>query len=129
MSTPIQALHLTVRTENCLLNDEIRTVESLIAYFRTGGLNGLLKIPNMGRLSQNEVVERLIQWLTADKETSPQVIQDMSGNAALRDQIAVRAMQELIHGVRASSADESIEKLAARSYLVADAMLRARGTK
>ena len=132
MSTSIQALNLTVRSENCLLEIGLNTVESLIDCFAIGGFNGLLKIPNLGRVQSLEVAERLIAWLSFANRRTPKAAQQKTNNEALRDDFAAKAMQELIHSARATSADEgaldaAIKKMAGRAYQVADAMLRARG--
>ena len=51
----IELLELTVRTERCLKAVEIFTVSQLLRYSDIG----LLRIPNLGRKSQKEIIEQL----------------------------------------------------------------------
>jgi len=51
----IEALELTVRTGNCLKAEGVMTVGKLLQFSR----NDLLKFPNLGRKSLNEVIEQL----------------------------------------------------------------------
>ena len=53
--TPISELNLPVRAANCLLVEEIRTIEQLILCKE----NDLLKTPNLGRKSLNEIKDAL----------------------------------------------------------------------
>lgn len=52
---PIEALDLTVRAENCLKAENILTIEQLIKL----SANSLLRIPNLGRRSRDEIRDRL----------------------------------------------------------------------
>ena len=54
-TTPIETLNLTVRTEHVLKSDDIFTIERLMQL----SANTLLKIPNMGRKSLNEIQNKL----------------------------------------------------------------------
>ena len=56
MTTPIQSLNLTRRATNCLLAEGMTTVEQVAAFTREHGMNGLLRIPNLGRKWANEVM-------------------------------------------------------------------------
>jgi DNA-directed RNA polymerase alpha subunit len=51
----IELLELTVRTERCLKEVEIFTISQLLRCTDIG----LLKIPNLGRKSQKEIIEQL----------------------------------------------------------------------
>ncbi len=51
----IGELEFTIRTENCLKAEGIETVEQLCSWSETG----LLKTPNLGRKSLNEIKEVL----------------------------------------------------------------------
>jgi DNA-directed RNA polymerase alpha subunit len=51
----IELLELTVRTERCLKAVEIFTVSQLLRYTDIG----VLRIPNLGRKSQKEIIEQL----------------------------------------------------------------------
>ena len=51
----IEALELTVRTERCLKAAGVFTVGKLLQFSK----NNLLKLPNLGRKSQNEIIEQL----------------------------------------------------------------------
>lgn len=52
-----ETLNLTVRTGNCLKGEDIRTLEELCSKKEID----LLKIPNLGRRSLNEIREALAQ--------------------------------------------------------------------
>lgn len=52
-----EILNLTVRTANCLKGEDIRTLEELCSKKEID----LLKIPNLGRRSLNEIREALAQ--------------------------------------------------------------------
>lgn len=54
-TTPIEVLNLTMRTEHALKADNIFTVERLMQL----PANTLLKIPNLGRRSLNEIQDSL----------------------------------------------------------------------
>ena len=49
---PLSDLLLTLRSENCLRNEEIRTVNELLKYSK----GRLLRIENLGKKSLNEIV-------------------------------------------------------------------------
>lgn len=51
----LEKLNLTVRTERCLKADEVYTLSQLLNCTK----DRLLKTPNMGRKSVNEVIEKL----------------------------------------------------------------------
>ena len=51
----IDALELTVRTNNCLKASGVFKIGKLVQFSR----NDLLKMPNLGRKSLNEVIEQL----------------------------------------------------------------------
>jgi DNA-directed RNA polymerase alpha subunit len=55
---PLTELDLMARTRNCLNSQGIKTIEQLA----TWDLNGLLKIPNLGRKSTNEVIAVLLHF-------------------------------------------------------------------
>jgi len=52
---PIRDMQLTVRTENCLRNENIEFLSQLLRLTE----NDLLRMPNMGRRSTTEVIEIL----------------------------------------------------------------------
>lgn len=54
-TTPIEVLNLTMRTEHALKSDDIFTVERLMQL----PANTLLKIPNLGRKSLDEIRDSL----------------------------------------------------------------------
>ena len=54
----IEILKLTVRTERCLKADEVYTLSQLLNCTK----DRLLKTPNMGRKSVNEVIEKLAEY-------------------------------------------------------------------
>lgn len=56
MPTPIQTLNLSVRATNCLLAEDMTTVEQVADFIRKHGRNGLLRIPNLGRKWADEVM-------------------------------------------------------------------------
>jgi len=51
----IDNLELTIRSQNCLKAQDILTIQQLQLYT----VNTLLKIPNLGRRSVNEIVEQM----------------------------------------------------------------------
>jgi DNA-directed RNA polymerase alpha subunit len=53
----IEALGLSVRAVKCLEADEIYTIDQLIYYSE----NDLLRLPNLGRRSLNEIKEKLAE--------------------------------------------------------------------
>lgn len=53
----IEKLNLTIRTEHCLKADEVYTLSQLLNCTK----DRLLKTPNMGRKSVNEVIEKLAE--------------------------------------------------------------------
>ena len=53
----IEKLNLTIRTERCLKADEVYTLTQLLNCTK----DRLLKTPNMGRKSVNEVIEKLAE--------------------------------------------------------------------
>ena len=53
----IEQLNLTVRTERCLKADEVYTLTQLLNCTK----DRILKTPNMGRKSVNEVIEKLAE--------------------------------------------------------------------
>lgn len=54
----LEKLNLTVRTQRCLKVDEVYTLTQLLNCTKYR----LLKIPNMGRKSVNEVIEKLAEY-------------------------------------------------------------------
>lgn len=64
--TPIRDLKLSKRAENCLLAEEITTIEQLLNMTEVG----LLKIPNLGRLALHEIKTALNEY-THDDEVKP----------------------------------------------------------
>ena len=55
LDKPIKSLSLTMRTENCLISENILTISQLLSYT----YSDLLKAPNMGKKSANEIVKSL----------------------------------------------------------------------
>ena len=53
----IESLGLSVRSGRCLEAEEIFTIDQLIYYTE----NDLLKVPNLGRRSLNEIKDRLAE--------------------------------------------------------------------
>ena len=53
----LEKLNLTVRTWNCLKADDIDTISQLLNCTQ----NRILKTPNMGRKSLNEIIEKLAE--------------------------------------------------------------------
>jgi DNA-directed RNA polymerase alpha subunit len=53
----IEKLNLTVRSERCLKADEVYTLTQLLGCTK----DRLLKTPNMGRKSVNEIIEKLAE--------------------------------------------------------------------
>ena len=53
----LEKLNLTVRTERCLKADEVYTLTQLLNCTK----DRLLKTPNMGRKSVNEIIEKLAE--------------------------------------------------------------------
>lgn len=53
----IEKLNLTIRTERCLKADEVYTLTQLLNCTK----ERLLKTPNMGRKSVNEIIEKLAE--------------------------------------------------------------------
>lgn len=54
---PVETLELTVRTQNCLAADDIKSISHLCS--KTA--NDLLKTPNLGRKSLREIREKLAE--------------------------------------------------------------------
>lgn len=54
-NSPISGLYLTVRSENCLVSEGIKTIGQLITW--SGG--ALYKLPNLGSKSLNEIKDAL----------------------------------------------------------------------
>lgn len=52
LKKPIRQLNLTSRTENCLVAEKIKTIEQLVLCTKIQ----LLKIPNMGKKSVDEII-------------------------------------------------------------------------
>ena len=136
--TPIQTLNLSVRAENCLLAEGLKTVEDLSFYFRENGVIGLLKIPNLGRKWAHEVADRVNAWLVnAPDKGSQEAKPLMASDATLRDHFADKALPlamedyRLCIGFTAKDIDwetrGGLSVVASRAYQLADAMLRARG--
>ena len=53
----LEKLNLTVRSERCLKADEVYTLTQLLSCTK----DRLLKTPNMGRKSVNEIIEKLAE--------------------------------------------------------------------
>lgn len=69
MPTPIQTLNLSVRATNCLLAEDMTTVEQVADFIRKHGRNGLLRIPNLGRKWTDEVIAAVNPVLAAPDES------------------------------------------------------------
>ena len=54
----IEKLNLTIRTERCLKADEVYTLTQLLNCTKAR----LLKTPNMGRKSVNEIIDKLAEY-------------------------------------------------------------------
>ena len=57
-SQGIEMLDLMVRTQNCLKAENIKTIDQLLGW----SPEQLLKTPNLGRKSLNEVVDKLAEY-------------------------------------------------------------------
>jgi DNA-directed RNA polymerase alpha subunit len=55
LKAPIESLGLTVRSLNCLIAEDIRTIDVLVGKTT----NELLKVPNFGRKSLHELIDVL----------------------------------------------------------------------
>ncbi len=132
MSTPIHSLNLTTRAKNCLLAEDIDTVEKLSEFIRMNGKNGLLRIPNLGRKWADEIM-RFVQ--SGEAEAKPKKPRRASSREqiTMRDYFAARAMPTVISdwlGTGDIYQDAEIPEVIARDcYLIADAMLAAREVK
>ncbi len=53
--TPVEAMEFTVRTQNCLIAEDIKTLGALTRWTA----NALLRTPNLGRHSLKEIRDKL----------------------------------------------------------------------
>ena len=133
MSTPIRRLCLTVKSQNCLKNEGIVTVERAAEFVRDRGMTGLIAIPMLGRASANEILSALCGFLLdhyepkqpSDHNGPPGPLRDHLG-MSLRDHFAAKAMQSLMLDPEFIGDGFDPGEIAERAYWVADAMLAAR---
>jgi hypothetical protein len=117
-SASIDVLNLGNRAKNGLKADGILTVQQLV---EKRGVD-LLKLPNFGRLTLNEVIEKLA-FYGLELSGEPKISKPQMPQMTLRDYFAAKAMQaDMAAGVH----ENEFAWSAARSYKMAGAMLKAR---
>ena len=120
MDDSIQTLNLTARSQNNLLSENIRLVSQLTKFSE----RELLKIPNMGRKSINEIKQQLDKFgfrLSEDTKISSRI---MARDATLLDYFASKAMQALIQ--KSNHESSQADLIANVSYIYAEAMVKKR---
>lgn len=142
MSTPIQSLNLTRRATNCLLAEGMTTVEQVTEFIRQNGMNGLLRIPNLGRKWANEIMAATTTTTQAParrndggpafplQSIGPDFAPGYAG-MSLRDYFAAMVLPVLCADYCASAQKVGFDErwqmgVALDAYAMADAMLAAR---
>lgn len=131
MSTPIGRLCLTVKSQNCLKDEGIVTVERAAEFVRDRGVTGLIAIPGIGRAAANEILSALCGFLLdhyepkqpSDHNGPPGPLRDHLA-MSLRDYFAAKAMQGICS--LPESNGWTHDGIAIAAYHQADAMLKAR---
>lgn len=112
MNTSISTTDLNVRTKNALHGAGIHTVEQL----KATPIEQLKRIRNMGKKCLADIED----FLQEDEDSQPL----MASQATLRDYFAAKALQGMMSNKMYG--EHLMNALAQTSYIIADAMLKAR---
>ncbi len=129
MNTPIQSLKLSAWSTNCLLAENMTTVEQVAEFIQEHGRKGLLRIPNLRPKCADEVLQA-IQTEEAEAKPKPKKLRrtPSAPKMTMRDQFAAMAMQGFASDSTAAWGD-GVNGMAKCAYEWADAMLAAREVK
>jgi hypothetical protein len=118
LNSEIDVLELTVRSKNVLKAEGIFTIKKLVQYTE----RDLIRLPNMGRKSLNEIKEHLAVngFVLGSIFEEPEKI---NLNINLRDWFAGLAMQTIIEE---ELGDFKVDYICDGAYMMADAMMKAR---
>jgi len=90
LNLPIDRLNLSIRSRDCLKNMEVETLGDLLEYKKTE----LLKVPNFGRKSLNEITTVLsLMGITLEE--------DKNYPYAVSRRVLIRAILEMALHIRA----------------------------